>query len=317
MESTVELSTVELSVIVPVTDRYDPVREVYQEYKQGIQASQLKSEVTYVLDGPFPEVFMELMRLREEGEKIRIIRLAKRFGEATALTVGFNHSTGNILLTLPAYQQVQGNEIPKLVAALNEHDMVLARRWPRTDSQLNRIRSRMFNMLLKFDRDLAIHDAGCNVRVFKRSVAEEIHIYGDLHTFLPLMAHRHGFKVTELSVAQSPRDRRRRSYRTASYINKLLDILTIFFLTKFTKKPLRFFGLVGATTLALGLVSTLYVVAERLFFGMPLANRPALLLSSLLVVLGIQIFAIGLIGEIVIFTHARDLREYTVEKIIN
>lgn len=310
-------NTVELSVIIPVTDRYDPIREVYREYKEGIDASKLRSEIIYVLDGPFPELFRELTQLREEGEKIRIITLAKRFGEATALTVGFNHSTGNTLLTLPAYQQIQASEIPKLLTALNEHDMVLARRWPRIDSRLNQIRSTVFNTLLRFDRDLSMHDAGCNVRVFKRRVADEIHIYGDLHTFLPLMAHRHGFKVTELSAIQSPRDRLRRSYPTTNYVNKILDILTIFFLTKFTKKPLRFFGLIGATTLALGLASTLYVVVERLFFDVSLANRPALLLSSLLVVLGIQIFAIGLIGEIVIFTHARDLREYTVDKIIN
>lgn len=309
--------TVELSVIIPVTDRYDAIREVYQEYKEGIEACKLESEIIYVLDGPFPEVFAELNRLKEEGEKIRIIALAKRFGEATALTVGFSNSTGNILLTLPAYQQVQATEIPKLFGALDEYDMVSARRWPRIDSRLNRIRSSVFNRLLRFDRDLSIHDAGCNVRLFRRRVAEEVHIYGDLHTFLPLMAHRYGFKVTELSVTQSPRDRLRRSYPAANYVNKILDILTIFFLTKFTKKPLRFFGLIGATTLALGLAATFYIVVERLFFAVSLANRPALLLSSLLVVLGIQIFAIGLIGEIVIFTHARDLREYTIEKIIN
>jgi glycosyltransferase involved in cell wall biosynthesis len=309
--------TVDLSVIIPVTERYDPIREVYQEYKAGIEASQLESEIIYVLDGPFPDVFRELNQLKQEGEKIRIVTLAKRFGEATALTVGFDNSTGDLLLTLPAYQQVQPSEIPKLLGALDDHDMVLAWRWPRTDSRLNRIRSSVFNKLLRFDRDLSLHDVGCNVRVFRRRVADEIYIYGDLHTFLPHMAHRHGFKVAELPVTQSPRDRLPRSYPAGNYFNKILDILTIFFLTKFTKKPLRFFGLIGATTLALGSVATCYIVVERLFFGVALANRPALLLSSLLVVLGIQIFAIGLIGEIVIFTHARELREYTVEKIIN
>ncbi|MGF1612820.1 MAG: glycosyltransferase [Gammaproteobacteria bacterium] len=310
-------NTVELSVIIPVTDRYDPIRDVHKEYKQGLETSSLMWEMIYVLDGPFPDVLSELTQLREEGEKIRIITLARRFGEATALTVGFNHSSGNILLTLPAYQQVEASEIPKLLGALNEHDMVLARRHPRIDSRLNRLRSRIFNTLLKFDRDFPIHDAGCNVRVFKRCVADEIHIYGDLHTFLPLMAHRQGFKITELSVRQSHRDRLRRSYPPTKYFTKLLDILAIFFLTKFTKKPLRFFGLAGATTLMLGLVATLYIVIERLFFDVALANRPALLFSSLLIVLGIQIFAIGLIGEIIIFTHARQLREYTVERIIN
>lgn len=308
---------IELSVIVPVTDRYDPICEVYHEYKHGIEATSMAAEIIYVLDGPFPEVLKALFALREQGERIRIITLAKRFGEATALTVGFNHSSGDTLLTLPAYQQVKATEIPRLVEALKECDMVLARRWPRVDSLLNRIRSKVFNLLLRFDPDLPMHDAGCNVRVFKRQVADEVYIYGDLHTFFPMMAHRHGFKVNELAVTQSERDRSRRSYPTAHYLNRLLDIVTVFFLTKFTKRPLRFFGLVGATTLAFGLIATLYVVSQRLLFGVGLTNRPALLLSSLLIVLGIQIFAIGLIGEIVIFTHARELREYTIEQVIN
>jgi hypothetical protein len=131
------------------------------------------------------------------------------------------------------------------------------------------------------------------------------------------MAHRQGFRVIELDVTQSESDKYRRIYAPGVYVRRLLDLLTIFFLVKFTKKPLRFFGLVGTTLFGLGVVSSLYLIIERLFFAVNLADRPALFLSSLLIVLGVQIIAIGLIGEIIIFTHAKDLKEYKIDKIIN
>lgn len=306
-----------LSAIVPVTDRYDDPKEVYHAYKKGLQATGYEYEIVYVLDGSFPDVLETLKDLREHGEKIKIVTLAKRFGEATALTVGFRHSSGSIIVALPAYQQVEAYELSHLISALRDNDMVLARRWPRQDSLFNRVQAKIFNRLLQFDSELSIHDAGCNVRVYKRQVVEEVQLYGDLHTFLPIMAHQQGFKVVELNVTQSEKDKFRRVYSISHYFHKLLDVLTVFFLVKFTKKPLRFFGILGSSVLVIGILATSYVVAERIFLGINLANRPALLLSSLMIILGIQIFAIGLIGEIVIFTHARQIKDYTVEQIIN
>jgi hypothetical protein len=171
--------------------------------------------------------------------------------------------------------------------------------------------------LLRLSTDLTIHDAGCSARAFRRDVIEEIQLYGDLHRFFPVMAHRQGFRVTEIDVAQSEKDMHHRIYAPGLYVRRLLDLLTIFFLIKFTKKPLRFFGLIGTTVFTLGIFSNLYVIIERLFFDVPLADRPALILSSLLIVLGVQIIAIGLIGEIIIFTHAKDIKEYKIDKIIN
>ncbi|ADE16368.1 glycosyl transferase family 2 [Nitrosococcus halophilus Nc 4] len=310
-------SRIELSVIIPVTDRYDNIEEIYYDYKQNIKATNMAFEIVYIVDSHFDEVLENLKKLNKKGERIKIIKLAKSFSETTALNIGFDNSSGDIILTLPAYQQVQASEIPYLIKALDSHDMVVGRRWPRKDSGFNRIRSKLFNLLLKGVSDLQIHDAGCNVRAFKRDVINEVHVYGDLHRFFPIIADRYGFKVVELNVAQSDRDISRRIYSTSAYLRTLLDILTIFFLIKFTKKPLRFFGLLGLGIFFIGLIATLYIVGERLFLGVSLANRPALLLSSLLIVFSIQVMAIGLIGEIIIFTHAKELKEYTVYEIIN
>jgi glycosyltransferase involved in cell wall biosynthesis len=307
---------IELSIIVPVSERYDEVAPLYHAYKSAVAAAEKRYEFIYVLDGEHPGVLKELQELREEGEPIRIITLAKWFGEATALTAGFEKSAAGVILTLPAYSQIEASEIPRLVAALEHHDMVIGRRWPRIDSKFNQAQARIFHWLLNFVTHTPFQDIGCAARIFKRRVIDEVSLYGDQHRFLPLLAQRQGFRVLELNVAQSRADAAQRVYRPGVYVRRILDLLTTFFLVKFTKKPLRFFGLLGCGAIFLGALFTLYVIVERLFFEVPLGDRPALLLSSLLVVLGIQIFAIGLIGEIIIFTHAKDLKEYTIERIV-
>lgn len=307
---------VTVSVVVPVSERYDAVRELYQAYKEGVEDSRKDIEFLYVLDGDFPEVFEQLKTLQAEGEPIQIIKLAKSFGEATALTAGFEHASGEIFLSLPAYYQVEPAEVAKVLDQLDGHDMVVARRWPRIDSMLTRLQARVFNWMLNVIEGYSFHDLGCGVRAFRRQVVDEIPIYGDQHRFFPVLASQRGFRIKEVDVKQSPRDKFHRVYRPGVYLRRMLDILTVFFLVKFTKKPLRFFGLIGTFTFVLGGLFLTYLVFERLFLGVGLTERPALLLSSLLIVLGVQVFAMGLIGELIIFTHAKDIKEYTVEEIV-
>lgn len=309
-------NTIALSVIVPITERFDSLSELYKEYKRGVEATGMEHEFIYVVDGNQPNALEQLHTL-QQTEKLTIITLAKKFGEATALSAAFEKISGDIILTLPAYHQIEADQIPKLVTSLENCDMALARRWPRKDSFLNQMQNKLFNSLLRLSTDLEIHDAGCSARAFKRNVIDEIQLYGDLHRFFPVIAHRQGFRVIELDIAQSTKDTHQRLYAPGLYVRRLLDLLTIFFLVKFTKKPLRFFGLVGTTLFSLGIISSLYLIGERLLFDVSLADRPALFLSSLLIVLGVQIIAIGLIGEIIIFTHAKDLKEYKIDKIIN
>jgi glycosyltransferase involved in cell wall biosynthesis len=305
-----------LSVIIPITERYDPITKLFHEYKRGVESAGLEYEIIYVIDSGNPEALGELAQI-QKTEEFTVITLAKWFGESTSLNAAFGEATGDVFLTLPAYKQVEASEIHGLIKAIDDCDMVIARRWPRKDSILNKLQSSVFNFMLRSFTDFRVHDAGCSVRVFRRQVIEEVPLYGDLHRFFPIMAHRHGFKIVEVDVEQSKSDAFQRIYAPGIYLRRLLDLLTVFFLIKFTKKPLRFFGLVGSSIFGLGLLATMWLVSERLFFNVALADRPALILSSLLIVLGIQIIAIGLIGEIIIFTHAKDLKEYKIDKIIN
>ena len=189
-----------ISAVVPVTERFDDVETLYRAYKSGLAATGERYEFIYVLDGDYPDILATLCRLRDEGEAIKIIALAKWFGEATALTIGFDHAAGDVIVTLPAYEQVRADEIPRLVEALENHDMVLARRFPRRDSKLNLIQSKVFHTLLRLLGSTPFRDLGCGVRVFRRRVAQELDIYGDQHRFLPILANRQGFKVVEIDA---------------------------------------------------------------------------------------------------------------------
>jgi glycosyltransferase involved in cell wall biosynthesis len=305
-----------ISAIVPVGARRDDVPALLDEYAESLRRAGVSFEIIAVLDGPCGGLAAELAPLAASRSWLRLIELARDFGESAALTAGFDAARGRAILTLPAYHQVVPAELGKLVAAGRETDMAIAVRWPRAGSGFEGWRRNAFHGLLGVITGQRYRDLGCGVRLLKREIAEEIPLYGERHRFYPTLARSRGFEVREVEVAQSPSDDYRGRYRLREYLHRLLDILTLFFLVRFTKKPLRFFGTIGFIVGALGVLFLAVLIVQRLFFDIGLADRPALLLSSLMLVLGVQIFALGLIGELIIFTHARELKEYAVRRVI-
>jgi glycosyltransferase involved in cell wall biosynthesis len=305
-----------ISIVVPVGGRHSDVAALHAEYRRGAAALGLPHEFIYVLDGPNPEIMRALTDMAARREPITVLQLTRTFGEATALTIGLERARGDVIVTLPAYPQIVGDEIPKLVQALDTADVVLGHRTPRAGGWLETKRRQAFHGLLSFVTGLRFRDLGCGARAFHRKVAEQIDLYGDQHRFFGVLASRLGYEVREVDVRQSPEDRFEGRYGPRAYARSLLDIFTVFFLARFTKKPLRFFGMLGVAVFLLGAVSLLWLVVEKLAFGQPLADRPALLLASLLIVLGVQLFALGLLGELIIFTHASQLKDYQVEQVV-
>ena len=307
----------DLSVIIPLSERWYRLADLYGEYRDALDGLGLQYEMIYVLDGHHERTFNELCELKEQGAKFRIIQLGKKFGEATALEAGFAESHGDWILTLPPYYQFEAADLPSLFESRDDFDMIIGRRWPRTDSRINQWLSGVFHGLVNWMTNSEFSDLSSGARLMRRQVMEEIPVYGDQHRFLPVLASRRGFRVSEANLRQSSKELFRRVPAFGAYPRRLLDLLTVFFLVKFTKKPLRFFGLIGLGVSSVGGLWTLVLVVQRLVYDQALAQRPALLLATLLVVLGVQIFALGLVGEILIYTHAREIREYTVEKVVN
>lgn len=304
-----------LSVIIPISERHDDLVTLHRAYAGALAPACEDIEFIYVLDGTDPQALAMLQVLRATGASIRILQMGMWFGEAAAINAGFAWATGASIMTLPAYNQVSPESVAALLHARGKHHMVVGYRNQRAGSRANLVFGRIFNGLVRFVTGTQFRDLGCGARLFGRGVLEEITIYGDQHRFLPVLAEMRGFSVGEVPLAQAPEDISHRRHGPGKLVRRVLDLVSVFFLARFTKKPLRFFGLIGSGIASLGALWMAVLVFERLFLEQPLSDRPALVLAALLVVLGVQIFALGLVGEIIIFTHAREIREYAVEEI--
>ena len=308
---------VAVSVIVPVSERCDDLAELYRAYAQILNQTGQSFEFLFVLHGSFERAAKDLELIQILGEPIRVFTLPRSFGESTALAVGFEHARGEIILTLSSYFQTAPEGALKVLERLEEgYDLVVTERCPRIDSLLNRSQNYVFHLLTRWLMGVQLHDISCGLRGMRRRVAREVDLYGELHRFFPVLAYQKGFRVAEIAVAQHPGDERPRVRSPGVYLRRLLDIVTVLFLFKFTQKPLRFFGVVGAGVSGAGLFVSAVLSAQRLLGGTALADRPALILGVFLLVLGFQIMSIGLLGEIIVFTHARKMRVYSVEQVL-
>lgn len=311
-------SSIRLSVIVPVGTRHEDIIELYDEYRRGLDLLRTPYEFVFVVNGPHRDVIPRLEALINSGVgNVIMVVLNRSFGESTAIMAGFERASGEIILTLPAYHQINPEDIGKLVAPLDGKDVVVGWRWPRAGGGLEKTRRTMFHGLVSSVTGMRLHDLGCGARAMKRAVLQELSLYGDQHRLLAVLADRQGFSVAEVEVRQSERDRFEGVYRPREYVHLVLDVFTVFFLVRFTKKPLRFFGMLGASMFGIGGLVVLYLIFERIAFQESLADRPALLISALVVVLGLQLFALGLLAELIIFTHARHLKDYQGAEIIH
>jgi glycosyltransferase involved in cell wall biosynthesis len=309
--------SIQLSVVMAVGTGHADLGELAGQYLNELDATGLSCEFIVVLKGDDYDALQTIKKLQAEDARVKGIVMHRWQGEATALAAGFDKAGGAVILTLPAYCQVEPSEVQRVLKTLLEDgpDVVIAWRHPRTDARLNRALSWIFHQLIRKLTATTYHDITCGLRAMRRQVAEEVHLYGDLHRFFPLLAYQRGFKVVELPVRQSRHDVQRRPDGPGMYLRRLLDILTIFFLFKFTKRPLRFFGLVGSELFLAGAIVVGYLGLYRLLEFGAIAGRPLLILGALLMMLGAQLFSIGLLGELLIFTHAH-VQDYQVDEIL-
>lgn len=305
----------DVSMIVPLVAKVGDLEALVTEYGAVLQELGKTYEFVFVL-GPQHRAFAtDLQDIRRRTEvEITILALPAPFHEATALAAGFDRAAGDVVFTSAAFFQVTREAIPIMLEELEkgDADLVVARRYPRRGSFLNRLQAQAFHWLVRTLTATEFHDVTCGFRAMNRQVAEALHLYGDLHRFIPIIARTLGFRVTEVKVTQHVEDRPTKLYGPAVYSRRILDILTVFFLVNFTRRPLRFFGLIGLGLLVIGGGITLYLGIYRLLGMGGIADRPLLLLGILMAVLGFQSISMGLLGELIIYTHARKMRTYRI-----
>ncbi len=309
---------VEISVIVPVRTTHAHVREVCTALAEVMDRLGRSWEFIFVFDGVRGEAWRQAEQLATlHGERVQALYMQQSFGESTCLAAGFERAKGAIVATSPQYVQVEPSEFGRMLAELDQGaDFVAAWRTGRVDPLFNRLQSALFNWVMRRIMQSSFHDLNCYLRVFRRQVLEDVAVYGDMYRFLPAIAQRHGFKVVELRVKHVAEWTGRSIYGLGVYARRLLDILGVVFLAKFTLKPLRFFGMVGGILMLAGTALIVALLVQNLLFEPgPIISRPIFLLGFLLLVLGVQIVGFGLVGEIIIYTQARNLKEYKVERV--
>ena len=300
-----------LSVVIPVLSSRDDITKTHRTYRESLDGRGWMLQFIYVVDGDQGAVLEALKELKQAGEPLEILHLPHKHGGGTALSVGFRYAKGDRIMTLPDWPQIIGDDLGNLLTLSDNQDVTIARRMP-ADEQA---REHKFEFAVKMLLGSKFRDLRSPVRVLHKRVANEITLYGEQHNFLSLIAESHGFAVSEVDTPMS--GKRGKGVALGQKPNLILDILNAFFLIRFVKKPFRFFGGFGLAVLGIGLLFTAYLVAARLFFDVPLLDRPALILSSLMVVLGIQVLSVGLIGEIITFAFTKEQRDYKVERIVD
>lgn len=305
-----------LSIIVPVFNLAEAATALYQDVCAGFEEYGQSFEVIFIDDASTDATWQQLNKIAKDDPRVKLIRMRTSFGETSALDAGLRHAQGERIVYATARVRVNMKALPRLLRKMDEgHDLVVGWRTPRQDSGLNRLVSHGFNWLVERFGKLPLHDINSSVFVAQREVLENIVLYGNLNIFIPILAARKGYRVTEEQIEQKAGEFRKSKY-VSEYIQRLLDIITVIYLTKYSKKPLHFLGFFGMIFTVAGLAMNGYLFVYRILGFGGIAGRPLLLLGALLLVIGLQMISIGLIGEMIIYTHAREQKEYNIETVI-
>lgn len=292
-----------ISVVVPVHDEERSVALLYEELEAALQPADEPWEAIFVDDGSQDGTFSALTRLHARTPNARVVRLRRNFGKSAALAAGFAQAQGETIVTIDGDLQDDPAEIPHLLAKLDEgFDLVSGWKARRRDPWHRRLVSKVFNAVTGRVSGLRLHDMNCGLKAYRAEVVRGLPLYGELHRFIPVLAHYRGYRVAELPVNHRPRPHGRSRYGLERYVRGFLDLLTVTFMGRYRHRPLHLFGGLG---LVLGLLGTIVLVYLTVLkaTGEAIGQRPLLTLGVLLVVVGLQFFSLGLISEMVTSHH--------------
>ncbi len=292
-----------ISVVIPVHDEELSVALLYDELSAAFAGDSRAWEAVFVDDGSSDGTFAALTRLHGANDNVRVVRLRRNFGKAAALDAGFGEATGDVVVTIDGDLQDDPSEIPRLLAKLDEgYDLVSGWKTKRRDPLTRRIPSRIFNTVAGKVSGVHLHDLNCGLKAYRAEVVEGMQLYGELHRYIPVLAHYRGYRVTELPVNHREREHGRSNYGVERYVRGFLDLLTVTFMGRYRHRPLHLFGGLGLIAGMMGLAILVYLTIVKLA-GHAIGQRPLLTLGVLLIVVGIQLLSLGLLSELITSHH--------------
>jgi glycosyltransferase involved in cell wall biosynthesis len=295
----------DISVVVPVLNEEESLPHLHQRLTTALADSGYSYEIIMVDDGSTDRSFDIMRGLQAQDEHLHLVRFRRNYGQTAAFAAGFDRAQGEVVITIDADLQNDPADIPTLMAKMAEgYDVVSGWRVNRQDRFLDRrLPSMVANALIRWSTGVHIHDYGCSLKAYRREVLADVRLYGEMHRFVPALAHAAGARVTEVPVSHHPRRFGKAKYGLSRTLKVFLDILAVRFLMSYSTRPIHIFGLLGLLSFVAGMAVLLYLAVVRLFLLQPIADRPLLMLGILLTMLGVQLVTTGLLAEMVIRTY--------------
>ena len=309
-----------VSLVIPVYDEEESLAPLHQEITAALAGTVRDFEIIFINDGSADDSLAELKKLRSADPRVRIIDFRKNFGQSAAISAGFDHCRGDVVVALDADLQNDPADIPRIVDKVQEgYDIVNGWRKSRKDRLFTRrIPSFLGNKLISFITRVKLHDYGCTLRGFRSEVVKNLKIYGEMHRYIPAIASRMGIRSTEIVVNHRERRFGKSKYGLGRTFRVILDLISIKFLLAYSHRPLQIFGGAGLLMFLAGLVSGGYLTYTKFVLNQPIAGRPLLFFTLLMFFLGFQAISLGLLAEMLsrIYHEGLDKNEYSIREII-
>jgi glycosyltransferase involved in cell wall biosynthesis len=289
-----------ISVIIPSYNEEESIVELSISLKKVFERMHANYEVIFIDDGSSDDSFQKIREVNRLNNRFKCIKFKRNYGKSAALSEGFKAAKGDIIITMDADLQDDPEEIPSLIQKLNQgYDMVSGWKKKRYDPFIKRISSKFFNFVTSKLVGLKLHDYNCGLKAYKKEVTKNIKIYGEMHRYIPAIAYISGYRITEITVTHHPRKFGKTKFGSSRFIKGLLDLLTVLFTSKFIKRPLHFFGVIGIISFIAGFGILIYLTILKFFESVPISNRPLFMIGILFAIVGIQFISLGLIAEMI------------------
>jgi glycosyltransferase involved in cell wall biosynthesis len=295
--------------------KFESLPELYQQIIDVVKENKYRYEIIFVDDGSDDGSLDVIKKIKRGDRNVKFISFRRNYGKSAALAVGFEHASGDVIITMDADLQDDPREIPNLLKKLDEgFDLVSGWKKKRYDPITKTIPSRIFNFVVSTLTGIKIHDFNCGLKAYRKEVTQDIKVYGELHRYLPVLAHWAGYKIGEIVVQHHPRKYGKTKFGVSRFIKGFLDLLTVMFTTRYFKRPLHLFGSIGIFIFVIGFGITFYLSLLKLIEDITLSNRPLFILGVMLTIVGIQFISIGLLGEMITRAY-QHIETYSIKEI--